>query len=163
MLQKSSTLIGQLATVHNCDWLTKDQRIYKLSSISPWISPHLLDSTPNKVNWMTQSNILNIFWILWRRQSAKLLQKMWKWIIFSWYAWMYNCCYFLYDFSLACFWVLKNTWIRFVEPIAMKLQNWKLFLFIQEIIRNKVWSKTNLYLYHRRSDSKSIHHFQTTL
>ena len=141
----------------------KKKRIYKLSSISPWISPHLLDSTPNKVNWMTQSNILNIFWILWRRQSAKLLQKMWKWIIFSWYAWMYNCCYFLYDFSLACFWVLKNTWIRFVEPIAMKLQNWKLFLFIQEIIRNKVWSKTNLYLYHRRSDSKSIHHFQTTL
>ena len=37
MLQKSSTLIGQLATVHNCDWLTKDKRIYKLSSISPWL------------------------------------------------------------------------------------------------------------------------------
>ena len=33
MLQKSSTLIGQLATVHNHDWLTKDKQIYKLSSI----------------------------------------------------------------------------------------------------------------------------------
>ena len=33
MLQKSSTLIGQLATVHNCDWLIKDKQIYKLSSI----------------------------------------------------------------------------------------------------------------------------------
>ena len=37
VLQKSSTLIGQLATVHNCDWLTKDKRIYKISSISPWV------------------------------------------------------------------------------------------------------------------------------
>ena len=33
MPQKSSTLICQLATVHNCDWLTKDKRIYKLSSM----------------------------------------------------------------------------------------------------------------------------------
>ena len=33
VLQKSSTLIGQLATVHNCDWLTKEKQIYKLSSI----------------------------------------------------------------------------------------------------------------------------------
>jgi len=31
--QKLSTLIGQLATVHICDWLTKDKQIYKLSSI----------------------------------------------------------------------------------------------------------------------------------
>ena len=29
VLKKSSTLIGQLATVHNCDWLTKDKQIYK--------------------------------------------------------------------------------------------------------------------------------------
>ena len=36
VLQKSSSLIGQLATVHNCDWLLKKKRIYKLSSISPW-------------------------------------------------------------------------------------------------------------------------------
>ena len=36
-LQKSSSLIGQLAIVHNCDWLLKKKRIYKLSSISPWI------------------------------------------------------------------------------------------------------------------------------
>ena len=35
-LQKLSSLIGQLATVHNCDWLLKKKRIYKLSSISPW-------------------------------------------------------------------------------------------------------------------------------
>ena len=33
MPQKSSTLICQLATVHNCDWLTKDKQIYKPSSI----------------------------------------------------------------------------------------------------------------------------------
>ena len=31
VLQKLSTLIGQLATVHIFDWLTKDQQIYKLS------------------------------------------------------------------------------------------------------------------------------------
>ena len=30
-----SSLIGQLATVHNCDWLLKKKQIYKLSSISP--------------------------------------------------------------------------------------------------------------------------------
>ena len=29
MLQKSSTLIGQLATVHICDWLTKVKQIYE--------------------------------------------------------------------------------------------------------------------------------------
>ena len=29
MLQKLSTLIGQLATVHICDWLTKVKRIYE--------------------------------------------------------------------------------------------------------------------------------------
>ena len=34
MLQKSSTPIGQLATVHVRDWLSKDKQIYKLSSIS---------------------------------------------------------------------------------------------------------------------------------
>ena len=32
-LQKSSSLIGQLATVHNWDWLTEDKQINKLSSI----------------------------------------------------------------------------------------------------------------------------------
>ena len=33
LLQKSSTLIGHLATVHISDWLTKDGQICKLSSI----------------------------------------------------------------------------------------------------------------------------------
>ena len=30
---KNQALIGQLATAHICDWLTKDKQIYKLSSI----------------------------------------------------------------------------------------------------------------------------------
>ena len=34
VLQKLSTLIGQLATIHICDWLPKDKQIYKLSSIT---------------------------------------------------------------------------------------------------------------------------------
>ena len=33
MLQKLSTLIGQLATVHICDWLTKVKQIYDLSCL----------------------------------------------------------------------------------------------------------------------------------
>ena len=50
-LQKLSSLIGQLATVHNCDWLMKKKQIYKLSSISPWylyrsqITPRKTDFT----------------------------------------------------------------------------------------------------------------------
>ena len=52
MLQKSSTLIGQLATVHNCDWLTKDKQIYKLSSISPWVFRNgKVDGKPNMHKW----------------------------------------------------------------------------------------------------------------
>ena len=31
--QKSSSLIGQLATVQICDWQTKDKQIYELSSL----------------------------------------------------------------------------------------------------------------------------------
>ena len=33
VLKKSSTLIGQLATVHICDWLTKVEQIYEPSCL----------------------------------------------------------------------------------------------------------------------------------
>ena len=33
VLQKSSTLIGQLSTVHICDWLIKVKQIYELSCL----------------------------------------------------------------------------------------------------------------------------------
>ena len=36
VLQKTSTLIGKLATVHICDWLTKVQQIYEPS----WLLVH---------------------------------------------------------------------------------------------------------------------------
>ena len=57
VLQKLSTLIGQLATVHICDWLTKDKQIYKLSSII----------------FMTYGSLFSMIWAIVKLHRVKLL------------------------------------------------------------------------------------------
>ena len=42
MLQKSSTLIGQLVIVHICDWLTKFKRVYEPSSLLVHVAAKLM-------------------------------------------------------------------------------------------------------------------------